>query len=210
MSFNLALSNTPRAIHPVGVNEIIEDPRTVSRYQKIHIELSFELAEPVAPWTLRVNILPLVLETSSTEGMFGAYIAITYPEARDGEIIRAEQRINPRKLRHDVIVALKDLLDKNSDGTNLRQPGIWIDGFGEITDTVDAGVSMGFKVIPPAHRRLFRACGIRVRSARSAIRTSSNRSFHSRTRQMQRMTICGGLYVLMMARRMGIMTCKCV
>jgi hypothetical protein len=141
---NPALSNSPRAIHGGFGDEILED--SMFQPQKIHIELNFELAEPVAPCTLRIAILPLVLETSSTPGMEGAYIVIKYPESRHGEVVQAKQRIYLKTLRFNVVQALGDFLQWHSNSANLRQPGIWIDGFGNVIDVVDSGVSNTPKV----------------------------------------------------------------
>ena len=112
---------------------IIEDNRCLCT-QKVHVRLDFDLTRPVAPESFCVSILPLIMATSSTEGMHGAYITVTHPEATTGGLQRAEHRIRLFELRCAVTKALRNFLLSRASDTDILRPEIWINGLGNVVE----------------------------------------------------------------------------
>lgn len=79
--------------------------------QSLHIELNFNLQRPTTREDIRISVLSLVMETSSMEGRYGAYITIIYPKAHENNVVQAKQRIHLRTLRCNV-----------ADGREVLQP----------------------------------------------------------------------------------------
>lgn len=92
------------------------------------IVLQFDLDTPVKHEDLRISILPLVMETSSTMGYKRLTVRVCC-----GTGIR-EVSITLQELRCRVAETLSAIFGKGSDAEGGWEPEIWIDGLGRLVE----------------------------------------------------------------------------
>jgi hypothetical protein len=109
-----------------GGKSLLEDSSYISyRTQKLHVRLTFELEEPVAPEDLRISILPLVMETSSTRGSGESHISISHPQSdNQGIVTQRSHRIHLDNLRYSVTQALQDFVATHTKEQELMRPEV--------------------------------------------------------------------------------------
>ena len=105
---------------------IIEDA------SKLKIVLEFNLPEPTALEELRISILPLVLETSSSSGDREITIR-SFSPGSGGQHLVAERTISLQELRLTVVTTM--MVDVHAPEEPLHHPYlIWVNGLGEVVE----------------------------------------------------------------------------
>jgi hypothetical protein len=84
--------------------------------------LHFGICLLIAVERLRINILPLITETSDTSGDKGTYMITTHPKAQYGKLVQAEQRTLLQDLRYNITKALNNLFCSFPETIYPRRP----------------------------------------------------------------------------------------
>lgn len=97
--------------------------------------LNFELQSPTTLRDLRINILPLVMETSTAPRNQTTTIQIWTPTPSGSSSITATHTINLHTLRVNVVRAIMDCVFIGPMFGSTRIPDIWTNGFGDVVET---------------------------------------------------------------------------
>ncbi|KAI4920876.1 hypothetical protein J4E85_008991 [Alternaria conjuncta] len=99
--------------------------------------LKFDLNRPATLSDIRIKILPFVMETSTTSPSQEVTIQIWAPTPGGSSAMTASHTITLRKLRLDVVKAILDYAFAGPYDCNPYLPDFWINGFGEVVETLD-------------------------------------------------------------------------
>lgn len=98
------------------------------------VQLNFALAAPVKPENIQISVLPIVLETSSSQHWNKVCSTITHPSVCDDGTFQAVQSTSFHTLRVNVAEALRDYMAQHPRSTQLIQPEIWVNGLCEVVE----------------------------------------------------------------------------
>jgi hypothetical protein len=97
---------------------------------KLNIVLDFNLAEPTALEDLRISVIHLLLETSSTPGVSKVTIR-SFAAGLGGQSLVAERAITLQKLRMNIVMTMMvDVLEYD----HPIETSIWINGLGDVVE----------------------------------------------------------------------------
>ncbi|KAI4610445.1 hypothetical protein J4E80_008209 [Alternaria sp. BMP 0032] len=97
--------------------------------------LRFDLDSPATPSDIRINILPFVMETSTTPPHHEVTIQIWTPTPDGSSAMAATNTMNLTRLRLNVIKAILDCAFAGQSNRSYL-PNFWTNGFGDIVETV--------------------------------------------------------------------------
>jgi hypothetical protein len=97
---------------------------------KLNIVLDFNLAEPTALEDLRISVIPLLSETSSTPGVSKVTIR-SFAAGLGGQLLVAERAITLQKLPMNIVMTMMvDVLEYD----HPIETSIWINGLGDVVE----------------------------------------------------------------------------
>lgn len=113
---------------PLMPDCLLEDAKVAP----LNVTLHFKFEGSASINDLRISILPLIMETSSTKSNGQVHIVVETFANDPASLTRTEHSITLQKLRTNVTKALSDIIDAWYG--DIVVPSIWIDGLGEVRE----------------------------------------------------------------------------